>query len=184
MKRIWRLPVDTTIGEFTALFSDRGLVGIGFPQRTAARRPGDAIPDSLKETLAAWTSATRTGLQEVLAARHPTRQPPFDLAGGTEFQLAVWRTLLTIPVGSTMTYGEVARGLGRPKSARAVGGACGANPIPLLIPCHRVLAANCRLGGFSGGLEWKKRLLNIEGIKVGESDPLPERREPAGHRQR
>ena len=67
-------------------------------------------------------------------------------------------------MGRTASYGDLARDIGRPKAFRAVGGACGANPIPVLIPCHRALAANGRLGGFSGGLEWKRTLLAAEGV--------------------
>lgn len=72
--------------------------------------------------------------------------------------------MLRIPPGETRSYGEIAAALGQPLASRAVGGACGANPIPVLVPCHRVLAANGRLGGFSGGLDWKRRLLAIEGV--------------------
>ena len=67
-------------------------------------------------------------------------------------------------MGQTFSYGEVAKAIGRPKAVRAVGGACGANPIPVLIPCHRVLAAGGKIGGFSGGLDWKRTLLARENI--------------------
>jgi len=87
-----------------------------------------------------------------------------DLAGATPFRRRVWAELRRIPRGATRSYGEVADELGKRRAARAVGGACGANPVPVLIPCHRVLAANGRLGGFSGGLDWKRRLLAIEGV--------------------
>ena len=80
---------------------------------------------------------------------------------GTLFQQRVWQALLTIPYGETVSYGEIARMVGC-KSAQAVGQAVGANPIALLIPCHRVIAANNRLGGYAYGQEIKKRLLNIE----------------------
>ena len=80
---------------------------------------------------------------------------------GTEFQKAVWKEMLKIPRGQTRTYGEIAAAIGRPKAARAVGAACGANPIPLWIPCHRVVAQN-GLGGFGRGLPWKKLLLAME----------------------
>ena len=80
---------------------------------------------------------------------------------GTLFQQRVWQALLTIPYGKTVSYGELARMVGC-KSAQAVGQAVGANPIALLIPCHRVIAANNRLGGYAYGIELKKRLLNIE----------------------
>ncbi len=81
---------------------------------------------------------------------------------GTDFQKAVWQELKKIPRGQTRTYGEIAKAIGRPKAVRAVGTACGANPVPLFIPCHRVVAKN-GLGGFGAGLPWKILLLKIEG---------------------
>lgn len=86
----------------------------------------------------------------------------FDLAldlAGTEFQRSVWKQLQAIPRGQHMSYGQVARAIGKPGAARAVGAACGKNPIILIIPCHRVLAADGGLGGFSAGLDLKRRLL-------------------------
>lgn len=71
-----------------------------------------------------------------------------------------------IQLGKTRSYGEIARAIGNPKAVRAVGGACGANPIPVLVPCHRVLAANQKFGGFSSGLEWKRALLMREGVNL------------------
>jgi len=71
-----------------------------------------------------------------------------------------------IPAGHTRSYGELAADIGKPKAVRAVGGACGANPIPLLVPCHRVLAAGGKIGGFSGGLDWKRKLLAREEVTV------------------
>jgi O-6-methylguanine DNA methyltransferase len=103
-------------------------------------------------------------LKNVLAGRSPKKFPPLDLSNGTTFQRNVWRALRKIQRGKTESYGEIARAVGRPKAVRAVGGACGANPIPVLVPCHRVLAANKKLGGFSGGLNWKRKLLTREGV--------------------
>jgi len=102
-------------------------------------------------------------LRSLLAGRKPKKLPPLDWAGGTEFQQAVWRAMLKIPVGKTKSYGEIAAAIGKPKAVRAVGGACGANPIPVLVPCHRVLAAHGKIGGFGGGLDWKRELLKREG---------------------
>jgi len=79
--------------------------------------------------------------------------------------------MLDIPPGQTRSYGEIARAIGNPKAVRAVGGACGANPIPVLVPCHRVLAAHRKIGGFSSGLDWKRQLLAIEGAKFDDSEP-------------
>ena len=89
----------------------------------------------------------------------------FDLpffATGTPFQLMVWEETLRIPYAETISYGELAKRIGRPKAARAVGAAMGANPIPILIPCHRVVGTSGRLTGFGGGLELKTYLLNLE----------------------
>jgi len=87
---------------------------------------------------------------------------PVKIPEGTEFQRAVWREMQRIPRGQTRTYGEIAAAIGHPKAVRAVGTACGANPLPVFIPCHRVVAAN-GLGGFGSGLPWKILLLKMEG---------------------
>jgi len=84
---------------------------------------------------------------------------------GTAFQQRVWRALQAIPFGEVRSYGEVARSLGQPAAARAVGGACGGNPIALFIPCHRVIRSDGRLGGFGCGLERKRWLLRHEGVR-------------------
>jgi methylated-DNA-[protein]-cysteine S-methyltransferase len=81
---------------------------------------------------------------------------------GTEFQLLVWRNLQKIPYGETVSYGQLARQIGSPEAARAVGLANGSNPIPIIIPCHRVIGSNGDLTGFGGGLPVKKKLLSLE----------------------
>ena len=91
--------------------------------------------------------------------------PPLALEG-TPFSRRVWKALLNIPCGQVRSYGQLAQGLGRPGAARAVGRACGANPIPLFVPCHRVVAADGGLGGFSSGLPWKRWLLRREGVSL------------------
>lgn len=142
-----------------AHFSDLGLARLTFPNR--ATSPLDLPELSLE--LWSWHSLTQQALKEALRDGRVTRFPPMDLRSGTPFQQRVWRILRTIPPGETMTYAEVALAIHQPKAVRAVGGACGANPIPVLIPCHRVLAVNRKIGGFSGGINWKKTLLSIEG---------------------
>jgi O-6-methylguanine DNA methyltransferase len=89
--------------------------------------------------------------------------PPFAWPESTPFTLRVWRALEAIPRGTTLEYSAVARKIGRPGGSRAVGRACGANPLPLFIPCHRVLPKDGTLGGFTGGLPWKRLLLEREG---------------------
>jgi methylated-DNA-[protein]-cysteine S-methyltransferase len=85
-----------------------------------------------------------------------------DLTGATKFQLEVYEAACRIPFGETRTYGELAKEIGNPGAARAVGQALGANPLPIIIPCHRVVAADGGLGGFSGGIDTKKKLLAME----------------------
>ncbi len=89
-------------------------------------------------------------------------------AVGTKFQKAVWGEISKIPFGETRTYGEIAKAIGKPKSARAVGAACGKNPIPIIIPCHRVVGANGKIGGFAFGTDLKKKLLCNESRLKGE----------------
>ncbi|RLE39793.1 cysteine methyltransferase [Candidatus Acetothermia bacterium] len=88
---------------------------------------------------------------------------PLDLRG-TAFQLAVWEKLLGVPYGETISYGELALEIGKPTAARAVGAAVGANPIPIIVPCHRVIGKTGGLVGFGGGLDLKRRLLALEGV--------------------
>lgn len=86
--------------------------------------------------------------------------------GGTPFQRTVWEYLMTIPRGETRTYGEVAQAIGKPKAARAVGGAVGSNPLSIVIPCHRVVAADGQGGGYGGGMKAKRFLLQLEGVAL------------------
>jgi O-6-methylguanine DNA methyltransferase len=81
---------------------------------------------------------------------------------GTDFQLKVWKELLKVPAGDTISYAELARRIKKPKAMRAVGNAMGANPVPIMVPCHRVIASGGGLGGFGGGLDLKRRLLSAE----------------------
>lgn len=152
------LTIATADGTFTARYTARGLAGLAFP---GGRPP--ATPSRVPARVRQWHRQTARALRAVLAGRPPRRLPPLDLTAGTAFQQAVWRQLRRIPTGQTRSYGELAGQLGRPGAARAVGAACGANPIPLLLPCHRVIASNGGRGGFSGGLAWKLRLLQREG---------------------
>ena len=94
-----------------------------------------------------------------LFSGEPATPPVLAELAGTDFQQQVWRAIARIPAGRTQTYGELSRAIGRPRSYRAVANACGKNPVPLFIPCHRVVAANGKIGGFSAGLAWKRLLL-------------------------
>jgi methylated-DNA-[protein]-cysteine S-methyltransferase len=159
-----QLSIGTRDGEFLAGYSDRGLAQLRFPTSSmATHRPATS---RTSPAVRFWHRTTKTALNAILSGRAPRAFPPLDLSAGTPFQQSVWRILERIPVGQTCSYGEIARALGNPKGVRAVGRACGANPIPVLVPCHRVLAAHQKIGGFGGGLEWKRTLLAREGVKV------------------
>jgi len=153
-----RLSIATTDGEFVAGYSDKGLAFLNFPNGKR-RAPSDeaALPQARR-----WHELTTTALKQTLAGEATGELPPLDDSAGTDFQRSVWRAMRQIPSGQTSSYGEIAKAIGKPKAVRAVGGACGANPIPVLVPCHRVLAAHQKIGGFSGGLDWKRKLLARE----------------------
>ena len=182
--QVVELPISTRDGIFLARYSEKGLAEINFPKISQRRRRGDEAPfdfglaiadcgfserDSsrrlLQTKIRAWHRVTTAALKKILAGDAPEKFPPLDLTG-TEFQQSVWHALRKISPGKTKSYGEIAAAIGRPQAVRAVGGACGANPVPVLVPCHRVLAANQKLGGFSGGLEWKRSLLAREGVQL------------------
>jgi O-6-methylguanine DNA methyltransferase len=156
------LPISTRDGKFVARYSEKGLAELDWPVGRASARAvkSNSIPAKIK----IWHRTTETALKNILASREPKKFPPIDLSG-TEFQKSVWNAMRKISFGKTKSYGEIAAAIKNPKAVRAVGGACGANPIPVLVPCHRVLAANKKLGGFSGGLDWKRSLLTREGNK-------------------
>jgi O-6-methylguanine DNA methyltransferase len=153
------IAISTSAGAFTAHYTSRGLARLDFPNE---RQRSAAVAHDANAQVRAWASLTRDALEAVLGGSDPAKWPPLDVQSGTAFQQKVWEALRNIGRGRSKSYGEIARELGTPNAARAVGSACGANPIPLLIPCHRVLASGGKLGGFSGGLDWKKRLLSRE----------------------
>lgn len=107
----------------------------------------------------------RRELDEYAAGKRKRFGVPFELEG-THFQCEVWKALFEIPFGEVRTYGEVARALGRPEAARAVGAAAGRNPLPVIIPCHRLIGAGGSLTGFSAGIEVKRQLLELEGAAL------------------
>ena len=158
------MSIPTPDGVFVAHYSDKGLCGLDFP----SGRNNQGIrsdTDQSSRQIRQWHTDTVKALKRVLSGKAPAALPPLDLSSGTDFQQRVWRALLEISCGQTLSYGQVAAAIGNPKALRAVGGACGANPIPVLVPCHRVLAANQRLGGFGGGLDWKRDLLTRERVQ-------------------
>jgi O-6-methylguanine DNA methyltransferase len=149
--------ISTADGTFLAGYSPKGLAELRFPT-------AETLADSTSENQ--WQELTSAAISAILRGEIPEQLPPIDLAGHTSFRIRVWEELRLIPLGETATYAQIAHRVGNPNAVRAVGGACGANPIPLIIPCHRVIASGGKVGGFSGGLRWKRKLLIAEGIDV------------------
>jgi len=150
--------VDTAIGRVVLVVSARGVRNV-LLNKTAP-------PATVDEVLQSKRLAGHAGaLCELIKGTRRDFPFPLDLTQGTDFQRRVWRALLAVPWGHVVTYGELAQRMGLPVGAsRAIGQANAANPLPILIPCHRVVAAGGRLGGYSGGLETKRFLLRREGI--------------------
>ena len=157
------LSIATTDGEFVASYTDKGLAVLTFPNTASKSSFSSTV--ATKQILQ-WHKLTSAALKRALAGQLAGELPPLDDSGGTGFQRSVWHAMRKIPSGQAQSYGEIAQAIGKPKAVRAVGGACGANPIPVLVPCHRVLAANKKIGGFSGGLDWKQKLLAREGVNL------------------
>ncbi len=161
---IVRATVDTPIGRLTLIASEGGLREIRFPIEVATDAPEDGDDGVLE--------AARRQLGEYFDGSRRDFALPLDLHG-TDFQLAAWRALLQIPYGTTVSYGEQARRLGDVGKARAVGHANGRNPLPIVVPCHRVIGANGSLTGFGGGLDTKRWLLAHERDILDGTPRLP-----------
>ena len=148
--------MDSPVGPLVLAGDETALTLIGF---TTGPKASSIDPDWVCEPTA--FEAVRTQLKEYFAGQRQV----FDLTlrpEGTEFQRAVWQALTRIPYGETCSYGEIATAIGRPKAVRAVGAANGRNPLPIVVPCHRVIGSNGSLTGFGGGLENKEWLLALE----------------------
>lgn len=149
--------LDTPIGKLLIAGDEEAVQRIEFPNNGKARKPE-----------ADWRESSRGAVGETvrqLREYFVGKRKEFDLPlapQGTPFQREVWRKLQEIPYGETISYGELAKRIGNPKASRAVGAANGQNPIPIVIPCHRVIGANGKLTGFGGGLPTKEALLALE----------------------
>ena len=149
------VPYDAPIGDLVLESDGDFLIGLWLPnERRHARNDADDVPPVLKETA--------SQLDEYFEGERTDFDVPMEL-DGTDFQREVWTELTRIPYGETISYGELARRVGRPSAPRAVGQANGRNPIPIIVPCHRVLASN-GIGGYGGGLKVKRQLLAVEGV--------------------
>lgn len=156
MEIIYYSYYDSPVGSLLLAGDGHAISLISFPGGKAARQPeadwmrrNDAFK-ALKQQLAAYFAGELTDFDLKLAPQ------------GTDFQRAVWEALTKIPYGETCTYGDIALHIGKPEASRAVGAANGQNPLPIVIPCHRVIGSNGSLTGFGGGLECKQFLLKLE----------------------
>jgi len=162
---------DASIGKLLLVAGPRGVryLTLLAPQEDAAAHLDQKFNTPPKLTLLELDGFFRRAAEAIDAYLAGEGQPlklPFELADGTALQRAVWLAISKIPYGQTISYSTLAEKVGFPRAVRAVASACGANPVPLIIPCHRVVAKDGTLGGFSlGGLEVKERLLEIEGTK-------------------
>ncbi len=167
MSVVWQR-VTTRVGALALAATESGVcfASLGSAERAQERLRAWVAEHEGGAALVRGESAPLVDALERVRAYAEGRESRFDELRldlrGTPFQLAVWSALRAIPLGETRTYGELARALGRPGAARAVGRANGANPVPLIVPCHRVVA-QAGLGGFTGGIEHKVRLLEHEG---------------------
>ena len=158
--------LSTTWGTISIVAGERGVWSCELPERVRAGVSTFAVrsircPENAPDMLRASVAHARAALEGGEAGERPEIHPDV-FCRASPFRRAVWRALMEIPRGQTLTYGEVAKRVGLSGAARAAGGACGANPVPLFVPCHRVVAGGGRLGGFSCGVEWKTHLLAME----------------------
>ncbi len=159
---------DTPVGEVVAALTPKGLVRIAY---TDWNDGIDGVLDDLASRLSPRVLASpprldplKRELEEYFAGRRTAFETPIDWSLIVAFGRRVLAATAAIPFGATSTYGQIAAAAGNPKAARATGNALGHNPIPIVVPCHRVLAAGNRLGGYTGGTDRKELLLGVEGV--------------------
>ncbi len=155
---------NSPIGQFRIASTEAGLAYVELPHSSGRGMRdwmGRSVPERRCVDEIGPNRAAIEQILEYLASERTHFDVPLDLRG-TPFQRAVWDALLEIPYGESRSYAEVARAVGRPKAQRAVGSANNANPVSLIVPCHRVIAADGSLGGYGGGQKLKARLLAME----------------------
>ncbi|MGQ0659931.1 MAG: methylated-DNA--[protein]-cysteine S-methyltransferase [Sphingosinicella sp.] len=169
---------DTAIGACAVAWSEAGLIATQLPELgrdLARRRLARRVSDCAEEDPPEWVrGAIGKIIAHLAGERVDYAGVPLDERGIGEWEHAVYRAAAAIPPGETRTYGALAAGLGRPEAAQAVGQALGRNPWPIVVPCHRILAADGKTGGFSapGGVVTKLKLLEIEGALAPGTLPL------------
>lgn len=166
METLHSTMVASPVGPLFLAASERGLVALEFDARLPGQQTLRPNPRDLREESKGTMSAYVQELDEYFAGRRREFSFALDLRG-TDFQVACWQALLAIPYGETRTYADIARAVGRPKGFRAVGMANNRNPVAIVVPCHRVIASDGTLCGYGGGLDIKRKLLELEGALSG-----------------
>lgn len=154
-----------------AAVTSKGLCCITLPNESfedLTRFVKKHVPNAILEPNHAALEPYLTELREYLEGKRQQFSVPLDLRG-TPFQVSVWQSLMKIPYGQSATYSDLAASIGKPSSVRAVGAAIGANPIPFVVPCHRVIGKDGKLTGYRGGLELKSALLKLEKVQLPQT---------------
>ncbi len=166
--------VEAPFGLLFAEVSSLGLRRLDFlgglrepPLRRAAKPPLEVSDEPMTEAEQAIANTLETQLREYFDGERRKFDIPIDYHGGSEFRRRVWQAVAEIPYAETLSYAQVAASAGNPNAYRAAGSACGANPIVIVVPCHRVVGSDRRLHGFGGGLDTKAWLLRHEGREIG-----------------
>jgi methylated-DNA-[protein]-cysteine S-methyltransferase len=172
--------VATDLGPVWILATHAGLRGLGLGEREApSAREARALGIHYVKR-PRWTDPWRRALEGYFSGRETALDLKLDLAEGTRFERKVWEVTRRVPYGTVVSYGTLAGRLGLPGAARAVGNALGRNPVPIVVPCHRVIHGDKSIGGFSSGLRWKRFLLELERgqLELGwERDPRTKARQ-------
>lgn len=167
--------LTTPVGKIRICVSPRGLIGIDLPGKSP-RDVEKFLPEEDRSLPVTGPDARTRVVKKQLEEYFAGKRTRFDLPlspHGAEFDRKVWARVAKIPYASVVTYGDVARDIAHPTAFRAVGAANGRNPIPLVIPCHRVVGAGSRLTGFGGGLPLKAKLLEREGLSISDAKATP-----------
>jgi O-6-methylguanine DNA methyltransferase len=170
MELLYTTEFESPIGTCRIASTGRGVGYVELPHASGLGLRGwqrRHLPEAEGAEAFAPNRAAIGQILEYLEGKRTIFDLPLDLRG-TEFQREVWTAVLEISYGETRCYSEIARAVGRPAAPRAVGGAVGANPVSLVVPCHRVVAAGGKLGGYGGGLELKARLLAMESTRPAQ----------------
>jgi methylated-DNA-[protein]-cysteine S-methyltransferase len=164
MEQLFVKVMDSAIGQLCMVASQQGLVqvGVGKSKPNSKMFPREV---EFVEKSNAVLNAAEQQLSQYLRGQRQLFDLPLDLRG-TPFQIRVWSELQHIPYGLTVSYAEQSKRMKRPKAVRAVANANGKNPVPIIVPCHRVIRSGGHLGGYTGGVQIKQRLLALEGVSL------------------